>query len=1361
MKAEPNPRISIESLEASETVPFIGLHKSDFKFLFGPGFAGLVLGFLAGTALGGLLLGAVLVFVAGLIIYIKPSYMTAMAYVGALREYLQRPTRFTYTTEQNMEPESYFDRVEEDQSTKEITHLERYYRRGVVERDDGQMVAAVKLEPQSMDFSESSDWANVTKIAEQFANNSADFDVTLFVTSRSFPVEEYTGSLEARLDDDDISSLPMLRATLKELLEERPEELQEANLAPLDFYAMVQVGTGEVVTDTTADTSALEKLSQIPVLGIPFSTFATFREDLDELHKRARMMRKLDERISAVQTGLARNIDGFTAHRVGAPEWADILEHYWKSDTPDFQFQEAASQTAPVVLGDEEVPRLENSIEEQLTEETQGPLIESSTSPTPEDDPEEGQAIAGASGDDTTEQDGDSDADTEEEPAPDSLEAAVNNSDFQFESEPDNPDLNTASQTATGYPEIDSEDETTQEESSEDSEEDAGEPDSADGVVGLVLNILLGGENEGDETVEEEKDDTEDDESSEEETSDGIGSLIVDILLSSEDDEGTEGDDEPTDKSESSVSDEEQEDASEESEEDAESDGDDDEVGIAGKIPGMLPFVGSGESEQEDLEAETAPDPSTVKAEQMEQVELPDKGEIQQLNVSPEDIEEKYRSLVVDGTEHRQVLFVESWPKNINVGALRDLFTRSNLDIDLSIHLNPKDREAAVKKAERRVQSLETDATAGLGGFAAQDKMEAAEEAEIVRDYLDNGQRPFEVSAYVVVSAESEEDLRDQVRTVRDIFRDAPANMGLKTLSGNQLPGLQAAAPVGKDTINRDSRFDPTQLMLGQGVGCLLSSMKESTLLEEDGIEFGEHSFNGTPIIKDPFASETNYNWTVIGDSGSGKSYESKLMALRTMMARKNTKLIILDPLEGFFGLSKAMDAEHITIGGDRGLNPLEIRPPADHSQQSDDMDPLAQKIKDVMSFFENFANQQGYEIGESGPILQAAVKNAYRAKGITHDVRTHGNESPTINDVLDCLEDMADNPEDYVVRSVTEVESIQDHASTLIHQLRPFVQGAFQNLAKQSEFDLRGEDVVYLDLSQQEHTASGGGITMQLLFSLVYERAKETPKDVIFLIDEARFLMRDAKNLEFLGQRVRHSRHYNTSIRFITQNIGDFFDHEEAESIINNSFINIFHQTEEIGQWADTFGLNEQEVRYVKNAQTGSNGYSEALVSINNTRYPIQFFATDAEHAIIDFDPRSQSADELPGDAEAKSELAREIRLTLDEIHDESAQELQENREELERVYESLPGEHQEYLSLLDDYELYYALSMINDGEDPSGVVGAAASDKLNQVIGEIIDEQALIDGLTAVYAEHEVGTQQDQDSPGEREPAAAETDD
>ncbi|RDZ59704.1 transferase, partial [Haloferax sp. Atlit-12N] len=178
-----------------------------------------------------------------------------------------------------------------------------------------------------------------------------------------------------------------------------------------------------------------------------------------------------------------------------------------------------------------------------------------------------------------------------------------------------------------------------------------------------------------------------------------------------------------------------------------------------------------------------------------------------------------------------------------------------------------------------------------------------------------------------------------------------------------------------------------------------------------------------------------------------------------------------------------------------------------------------------------------------------------------------------------------------------------------------------------------------YLDLAQQEGSVdSSTALTMQLLISLVYERAKETDKEVVFVIDEARYIMQDAASLAFLETVFRHHRHHDLSIRLVTQTVDEFFEHAESEAILDQCAVKQFHRLDGMDkEWADEFGLNHAQMRYVQDAVPGNEdaGFSEALVGVDGEWRGIRVEAMPKETEVIDFDPTEQRRASLPGAGE------------------------------------------------------------------------------------------------------------------------------
>jgi type IV secretory pathway VirB4 component len=177
----------------------------------------------------------------------------------------------------------------------------------------------------------------------------------------------------------------------------------------------------------------------------------------------------------------------------------------------------------------------------------------------------------------------------------------------------------------------------------------------------------------------------------------------------------------------------------------------------------------------------------------------------------------------------------------------------------------------------------------------------------------------------------------------------------------------------------------------------------------------------------------------------------------------------------------------------------------------------------------------------------------------------------------------------------------------------------------------------------------------MQLLISLVYERAKETDKEVVFVIDEARYIMQDAASLAFLETVFRHHRHHDLSIRLVTQTVDEFFEHAESEAILDQCAVKQFHQLDGMDeQWANEFGLNYAQMRFVQDAVPGNEdaGFSEALVGVDGEWRGIQVKAMPKEKQVIDFEPTEQPRSSLPGAGDGAVES-----------------EIQEFREQLERA--------------------------------------------------------------------------------------------
>jgi len=636
-----------------------------------------------------------------------------------------------------------------------------------------------------------------------------------------------------------------------------------------------------------------------------------------------------------------------------------------------------------------------------------------------------------------------------------------------------------------------------------------------------------------------------------------------------------------------------------------------------------LPFVGTAETDT-SIDSATAETPSVevVATESDQSLDTPEA--IHKSLVAPSELERTPTALRT-GERWARTHWVGQFPDAPQDGLFEKLYsTADTRTTDISLHITPRDTESTLDSLENRIEDLEAEMEylsekrrAGARGVS-KDLQDYQELYDVLRN---TSMEAFDVSMYLTEHGETREDVTSDA--VANAARRTPANLTPVTPRWAQLNGLVSASPVGMDKMNLEQ--DTQTPMLGGALGAMFPFVAGA--LAEHGIEYGTYALNESPLLLDRFARETGYCAMVIGKLGAGKSFSTKLQLLRRAMHDQETVLVMLDPLEGFANLNKALGGERVTVGGSRAFNPLEMQPtPPSVLDSVPDLDPWSEQIAWVLTFFETFFEHvAGNPLDDRKQTLRRCVQEAYEQQGITRDPATHDNPSPTVRDVISVLEALLDDPGGFGYATEGEQESVRADAESLLIDLRPSFRdgGDLENLAEPTEFDI-SNDVVYLDLHQEEGTRgrSETSLMMQVLFNAVYERAKQTDKRVVFAIDEAHYLLNNATSLEFLETAVRHSRHYDISLQFITQTGGEFALTPEARTIANLCSMTVIHRVDEAAeQLAEWFGLSDREVDWVRSAKAGNgaDGYSEALLGVDEEGwFPIRVRASEYEVDVI-----------------------------------------------------------------------------------------------------------------------------------------------
>jgi len=600
------------------------------------------------------------------------------------------------------------------------------------------------------------------------------------------------------------------------------------------------------------------------------------------------------------------------------------------------------------------------------------------------------------------------------------------------------------------------------------------------------------------------------------------------------------------------------------------------------------------------------------------------------------------------GSAYCKVMYVprSGWPANPQPGMLDRLTAHSSAGIQVKLRIEPMERKRATSEFKRRVKqkNKELYAKKRAGAPDAGTVADEKQELDTTLRALDRGiESIYWVGVYFVVRANSKENVDDDAEAIeRELAKD---DLQVTTADWVPAEGMTTVSPIGKRELG-----DRTMTaMTGSALRCLFP-FSTSSMIEEGGVLYGYHGLNDSPIVVDRFNRLNGYNQLVIGNIGAGKSFGVKLLLARRLARDRDISGVIVDPRGGFRELIDAfgLDAETVTVGGSRGINPLQIEPtPQDVLDEREDMDPLAEKIESVLAFFvalhaESDASD-GLDAGDRA-VMSRAITKAYADVGITKDPTTHSRASPLPEDVDRILGEYAEDATTALGDDASdrELEKWADRAAELRMPMQLFRDGGrFDHLNQPTNIGLGrdGKRIVLLDIQQSEGSEEMP-LIMKLLFDAIYERAK-APGRMIAAFDEVHKLLQNPGGLDWLSRAVRYSRHFLLSLILISQTADEFFEDEEgnpnpkAKVIADNCPIKwLFRTTGLTDEHGERLGLDPREIKFVRQATPGDRkrGWSHSFLSVDGLgKAPVRVEAINEkeEHAIDPPEPTPSGTDD------------------------------------------------------------------------------------------------------------------------------------
>jgi conjugal transfer ATP-binding protein TraC len=541
-------------------------------------------------------------------------------------------------------------------------------------------------------------------------------------------------------------------------------------------------------------------------------------------------------------------------------------------------------------------------------------------------------------------------------------------------------------------------------------------------------------------------------------------------------------------------------------------------------------------------------------------------------------LEEQADYLCIDGI-YLRALFISGYPFVASSGWLDGLIN-FNHDIDVSYHIEEVATLQALPKLNRKITELESTKRAMIraGKIVGSEITDPLESAIDLRDKIQRGQEKlFQTSIYISLRASSLNELNKITKMLETTM--SARLFYSKIARYQQLEALQSILPRGEDQLNQKRNLDSSSAALS-------FPFMSSELVQETGILYGVNKSNNSLVILDRFSLH-NANSIVFAQSGSGKSYATKVEILRQLM--QGTKVIVIDPEREYRMLSESVAGTYIKLSAKskEKINPFDLATTF-HSRSD-----LAEHVQDLTEVISLMA--EGLSSREKAAVDKTILKIYKSSK----------RKQPLLEDFY------------------AELHTLGQ--LKLCERLEKYISGSLANVFNAQTNIRLGNRLVIFDIKDLPETLRQ--IMMLIISNFVQHQVMALPEKRLLMIDEAWLLLEHEESARFIAGLVRRARKYYLGVSIISQQANDFLKSDYGRAIASQSALRILmrQDTTTIKNVASEFNLSEYEASFLLTCERG-----DALIIADQNHVAVKVVASEKEHPLITTNPSEVYKNEL-----------------------------------------------------------------------------------------------------------------------------------
>ena len=580
--------------------------------------------------------------------------------------------------------------------------------------------------------------------------------------------------------------------------------------------------------------------------------------------------------------------------------------------------------------------------------------------------------------------------------------------------------------------------------------------------------------------------------------------------------------------------------------------------------------------------------------------------------IAPSSVEVDFRYIRV-GENFYETLFIAGYPRYVSPGWLESIIDYDHT-LDICMFCYPTSSTDVLADLKRKIGEMQaTLASDAEQGKVADPTVEAAlEDALGLQEELAKGvERFFQFGFYITISDPDLVKLQDTVKNLQTALGSLLLTGKPATLQMEE--GFKSTLPMGQDRLYITRNMDTTSL-------ASTFPFTSAVLTQNRGVMYGVNQQNGSLIIFDRFSLE-NANEVVLGKSGAGKSYTIKLEIMRQFML--GAEVIVIDPEGEYETLTPAVGGEVVEFssGSAVKINPFDLSDVYEEGENE-----LGLKILSLHGLLKIITGELD---AEHDAILDRALIETYRSKGITTDPATQKKQPPLMEDLYKTLLGMENQP-----------------ARELAYTLEKFIKGSASGIFnQQSNFEINNPLTVFSIRNLEEALRP---VAMHIILDFVWTKVKRSLKKRILILDEGWYMMKYQDSASFVYSIAKRARKYFLGMTTATQDVEDFLKNEYGKAVLTNSSIQVLLKqgTAEVDMITNTFYLSEGEKALLLSADVG-----EGLFFAGQNHVAMKVFAAPFEHELITSNPmellKKQQEKERAAQADAASSGKTAVEMT------------------------------------------------------------------------------------------------------------------